>query len=136
MRCVFDPPEVFRAMEGEILSFDGAREMIEVRFPVMGQYRNPMGGMQGGVVVAAMDNTFGPLTVLLGTTSVTTHLNTTFIRPIGPGETHITITARVTARTRRSIHMTAEVVDSSGTLAVIGTASFRVVSSHGPGGAV
>lgn len=128
----FDPPEVFREMGGEILSFDEKRECIEVRFPVMKKYRNPMGAMQGGMVVAAMDNTYGPLTVLLGTTSVTTHMTTTFVKPVCPDETHITITAGVTARSRRQIHFTAEVRDSKGALVVSGTASFLVLEPHDP----
>ncbi len=132
MAFQFNPPEVFRDMGGEVLSFDDISETIEVRFPVMERYRNPMGAMQGGMVVAAMDNTYGPLTVLLGTTSVTTHMNTTFVKPVYPDETHIVITATVTARSRRQIHMTAEVRDSEKRLVVTGTASFLVMETHDP----
>ncbi|BCS96866.1 hypothetical protein DSLASN_24980 [Desulfoluna limicola] len=119
-------------MGGEVLSFDDVRETIEVRFPVMARYRNPMGAMQGGMIVAAMDNTYGPLTVLLGTTSVTTHMNTTFVKPVYPDEPHIVISATVTARSRRQIHMTAEVRDSKDRLVVTGTASFLVMETHDP----
>lgn len=132
MAVAFEPPEVFLDMEAEIVSFDEKEASIEVRFPVLKRYRNPMGVMQGGMVAAAMDNTYGPLTVLLGTTSVTTHLATTFVRPVGRHETHITVAARVTARSRRQIHMAAEVRDSRGAVAVIGTASFLVLEPQDP----
>ncbi|WP_300672969.1 PaaI family thioesterase [Desulfoluna sp.] len=132
MGFVFDPPEVFRDMGAEILLFDEEKESIEVRFPVQARYRNPMGVMQGGMVVAAMDNTYGPLTVLLGTTSVTTHINTTFVKPVARDEPYIIITARVTARSRRHLHLTGEVRDSRGTLVVSGTASFMVLETHDP----
>jgi len=128
----FDPPEVFREMGAKILGFDGEKGAIEVRFPVKKGYRNPMGAMQGGMIVAAMDNTFGPLTVLLGTTSVTTQLNTSFVKPVGRGETYITVAARVTARSRRQIHMAAEVRNAQGEIAVLGTASFLVLETRDP----
>lgn len=126
----FDPPEVFREMDAQIVTFDAEKETIEVRFPVKRGYRNPMGAMQGGMVVAAMDNTFGPLTVLLGTTSVTTQLNTSFVKPVGRGESHVTVVARVTARSRRQIHMAAEVRNAQGDVAALGTASFLVLETR------
>lgn len=58
------PPKIFKEMEGEFLEYiDG--QSLTVRFPVKEGYSNPFGFMQGAVIVAAIDNTLGPLSLLL-----------------------------------------------------------------------
>ena len=101
------PPKSFQEMKGEILEYEPGR--LTARFPVQTRYRNPFGFMQGGFVVAAVDNAIGLLSLLEAEPSVTTQLNTTYIRPIGPKVEAIVIEARVVAKTRGHLYMEAEV---------------------------
>ncbi|WP_442498072.1 hypothetical protein [Methylobacter sp. sgz302048] len=50
------PPKIFKAMQGEFLEYVEG-QLLTVRFPVKERYSNPFGCMQGGMIVAAMDNT-------------------------------------------------------------------------------
>ena len=55
------------------------------------------------MIVAAIDNTLGPLSFLVALPSVTTQLNTSYIRPVTAQVVHIIITGRVLERTRRPV---------------------------------
>ena len=111
------PPRIFEDMEGELVDYvDGVS--LTVRFPVKERYQNPYGFVQGGIVVAAVDNTIGPLSFLLAAPSVTSQLNATFIRPIGPDQTYITVKATVVEKTKKNIHLQADVINGSGKLCV------------------
>ncbi len=55
------PPPVFEIMQGEFLSYDLEQTILIVRFPVLENWLNPYGIMQGGMLAAAIDNTIGPL---------------------------------------------------------------------------
>ncbi|MBB3169329.1 PaaI family thioesterase [Simiduia aestuariiviva] len=103
------PPACFVTMGGEFLWFDAARRRLRVRFPVKPEFANPMGFMQGGLIVGAIDNTVGPLTFLVAPPSVTTQMNTSYIRPITPDLTHFEVEAVVTEQTRRLLFVDAVV---------------------------
>lgn len=120
------PPPVFRDMEGEFLEYREG-DSLTVKFPVKERYQNPMGVMQGGMILAAVDNVFGCLSYLISPESVTTHLNSTFLRPVTREEPFIYITASVLEKTRSQIHMEAKVVDSRERVLVFSTASFRIM---------
>ena len=77
------PPPVFLAMEGEFVDFDEVEGWLETRFSIKASYRNPYHTMQGGMIAAAIDNTLGPLSMLVASPNVTRtldiinrHLNT------------------------------------------------------------
>lgn len=65
------PPKVFTDMGGALIRYDDG-EALTARFPVRERYQNPMQYMQGGMIVAAIDNTLGPLSYLVAPPSVTT----------------------------------------------------------------
>jgi acyl-coenzyme A thioesterase PaaI-like protein len=103
------PPACFTTMGGEFLVFDAAAKRLRVRFPVRPEFANPMGYMQGGLIVGAIDNTVGPLTFLLAPPSVTTQMNTSYIRPITPDLSHFEVEAVLTEQTRRLLFVDAVV---------------------------
>jgi len=103
------PPACFMTMGGEFLHFDPEAKRLRVRFPVKPEFANPMGYMQGGLIVGAIDNTIGPLTFLVAQPSVTTQLNTSYIRPITPDLTHFEVEAVITEQTRRLVFIDAVV---------------------------
>lgn len=120
------PPKIFVEMEGEILEYVEGKS-LKVKFPVKEKYQNPLGAMQGGMITAAIDNTFGPLSYLVAPPSATTHLNTTFIRPVTSKDTHIYIEAVVDEITRSQVHMSAKVKNEKGALLVMSNTSFSIL---------
>ncbi len=76
------PPPVFTYMQGEFLEYDPERGVLTNRFPVLEKYLNPYGAMQGGMVAAAVDNTLGPLSMLVASPNVTRKLELKYSNPI------------------------------------------------------
>jgi uncharacterized protein (TIGR00369 family) len=110
------PPPVFVAMQGEFLSFEVEKGSLTTRFPVLEENLNPFGTMQGGMVAAAVDNTFGPLCMLLAPENVTRRLEVKYSRPITPDLEYITIRAKLLERKDRQLILSADVRDPSGRL--------------------
>lgn len=109
------PPNCSVFMKGEYLDYD-SRVMLKIAFPVLEEYLNPMNVMQGGLITAAFDNVFGPLSYLAARTPCTTlDLHTNYIRPINAGDTLI-VTARVISRGLSAMHLSAEAVNGKGKL--------------------
>jgi uncharacterized protein (TIGR00369 family) len=122
------PPRIFVEMGAEIIEFTPGESMI-VRFPVQEKYRNPLRVMQGGMIVAAVDCTMGPLSYISAPPSVTTQFNTSYIRPIQVDHTHYTVRAWITERTRRQLFMSAEVVTQDGKVAAISHATCMILEA-------
>ena len=120
------PPNIFLEMDGEITDYTPGQSLV-AKFPVKERYQNPFGFMQGGMVVAAVDNTIGPLSMLVAPPSVTAQLNTTYIRPIDADQDFITITATVVERTKRTLHLQADVRNGAGKLCVKCFASCSII---------
>ena len=121
------PPKIFLDMEGEILEMDLDARTIKAKFPVKPRYQNPMGYMQGGMITAAIDNTMGPLSFMVAPPSVTTQLNTSFIRPVKPDDEFIYVEAQVTELTRRQLFMTAQVKNAEDKVLTICHATFAIM---------
>ncbi len=110
------PPPVFREMGGEFLNFDSEYGILKTRFPVVEKFLNPYGSMQGGMVAAAVDNTFGPLGMLVAPPNVTRRLEMKYSRPIKMDQDFFTVEARFVDRQGRWLTMEAEVRDKAGQL--------------------
>ncbi len=103
------PPPIFVAMEGEFLELDLEAGSLTTRFPVLESYLNPYGTMQGGMVAATVDNTLGPLSVLVAPPNVTRHLEMTYSRPATLDMGYILVTARLLERQDRLLFFRADV---------------------------
>ncbi len=68
------PPPVFQTLRGEFLAVDLEAGLLSTRFPVLPEYLNPYGLLQGGIIAAAVDNTLGPLSMLVAPPNVTRRL--------------------------------------------------------------
>ena len=108
------PPPVFSAMQGEFVAFDLEAGTLTARFPVLAHYVNPYGTMQGGMIAAAVDNTLGPLSVLVAPPNVTRRLEMTYSRPVTPEMGHIFVTAQLLDRQDRWLSFKAEVRSPTG----------------------
>jgi uncharacterized protein (TIGR00369 family) len=109
------PPNCSVLMKGEYVGYE-SRSMLKIAFPVLEEYLNPMKTMQGGIITAAFDNVFGPLSYLAARTPCTTlDLHTNYIRSILAGDT-LTVTARVVSRGISAMHLSGEAVNAKGKL--------------------
>jgi acyl-coenzyme A thioesterase PaaI-like protein len=91
------PPKVFLDMKGEFIEFVQGEKLV-ARFPNMERYENPLGFMQGGIIVAAMDNTVSPLGYMLSPANITAGIEAIFKRPIKRMEPFIDVVATVVER--------------------------------------
>ncbi len=118
------PPRIFHTLGGHFTVFDEGSAFLAARFPVKPEYRNPMGFMQGGMIVAAIDNVMGPLCFLCGFGGLSTHINSTFLRPVPPGEEYIDVEARIVERTGTYAHLEGVARNGAGKTAVLCYATF------------
>ena len=109
------PPKIFIDMEGEFIQFVENIKLI-ARFPNMERYMNPFGFMQGGILVAAMDNTISPFSYASGPPSITKEITTEFKRPVKRVEKYIDVMATVVEKTSSCILLQAEVLNEKGKL--------------------
>lgn len=123
------PPNIFLDMDGEFVEYIEG-ESLTARFPFKERYENPFGYMQGGIIVAAIDNTVSPLSYLVSPPNVTTHINTTYIRPVKNTEKFIEVIASVVEKTANGIHFMAKVKSERGKLLATSTVSCSVIRSR------
>jgi len=110
------PPPVFNEMEGEFVALDLEEHTLSMRFPVLKRYLNPYRSMQGGMIAAAVDNTLGPLSMLVASSNVTRRLEMKYIRPVDLESSYITVVGKLVEQNTRDLIFSAEVQDSKGNL--------------------
>jgi len=110
------PPPVFLEMKGEFVGFDLEGRTLTTRFPILEKHLNPYRTMQGGMLAAAVDNTIGPLSLLVAPPSVTRHLEMKYSRPATPDTVYILIKGEFVERQKRQLKFRAEVCDPQGVL--------------------
>ncbi len=110
------PPPVFQFMEGEFIDFNPEQGWLKARFPIKEDYLNPYHMMQGGMIAAAIDNTLGPLSILIAPPNVTRTLELKYSAPISLDIGMIIIHAQLVERKERELGFTVEVRSEEGTL--------------------
>ena len=108
------PPPVFEVMQGEFLAYDPEQFVLDVKFPVLENWLNPYGIMQGGMVAAAIDNTIGPLSALIAPANVTRHMELKYSRAANPDTEYIYVMAQLVERNGRWLAFKAEAKDPQG----------------------
>lgn len=108
------PPPVFEAMQGEVLDYDPETETLINRFPVLDEQLNPYGNMQGGIIAAAIDNTIGPLSMIVSPPNFTRYMNLKYGRVVSPDLAYINVTATFIKKNKRQLFFEAVVKDSEG----------------------
>lgn len=108
------PPPVFVSMQAEVIAFDIEGASLTVRFPVLEKDLNPYHTMQGGMIAAAIDNTLGPLSMLVAPPNVTRHLEVTYSKPITLELKTFLVTARLMGQEERVLNFTADVTTEEG----------------------
>ncbi len=108
------PPPVFDAMQAEMVDFDIDKSTLTVRFPVLGEQLNPYGTMQGGIIAAAIDNTIGPLSLLISSPNFTRYMEIKYAKVITPDLGYIYVTATFIGNKKRQLFFDAVVKDGDG----------------------
>jgi acyl-coenzyme A thioesterase PaaI-like protein len=108
------PPPVFALMKGEFVELDLDAGTLSAQFPVLGSYLNPYGSMQGGMIAAAVDNTLGPLSVLVAPPNVTRQLEVKYSRPVTLEMGYIVVDAELLERRDRWLYFRATVRSQEG----------------------
>lgn len=122
------PPNCFVSMQAKFVEYE-SRRSLAVTFPVLEESLNPLRTMQGGFIVAAFDNVFGPLSYLAARVPcVTLNLNTQFIRPIALQD-HLTVRATVVSRNAQVLQMTAEAFNSRNKLIATASATATIAGT-------
>lgn len=110
------PPPVYTSMKGEMVDFDLEQGTLTNRFPVLKEYLNPYGTLQGGIIATLLDDTIGPLSLLVAPANVTRTLEVKFRRPVTPDLGAVTVTARFTGQKERQLFFEAELKSSDHTI--------------------
>jgi uncharacterized protein (TIGR00369 family) len=128
LRDVFPVPARSSVSLGfELLELDAKAMTTRVRFDGRADFTNPAGYIQGGYLVAMMDDAIGMLaTVKAGTAKFpsTVDLHTHFLRPVRVGV--IEVAARLRNIGRAMIFAEAELFDARGKEAARATASLTL----------
>ena len=103
------PPPSFEMMKGEIIDFDIEKGLFKNRFPIMGEYLNPYGNMQGGLISAAIDNTIGPLSMLIAPPNFTRVMEVKYGKIVTPELAYIVVTATFIEQKKRQLFFQATV---------------------------
>lgn len=129
-RKITVPPPIFVAMNAEIISYTKGKS-ITVSFPVTEDQTNPMGMMQGGVIAAAFDNAFGPLSYLVAKRPTTTiDMNIQYIRGVAVGQ-KVIVKATIEAKGFSTIHMVGEMRTEKDKLLATATTNLLILKIPG-----
>lgn len=113
-----------------VLGFDKEKGTIRLSFMATDAFLNPAGAVQGGILVAMLDDTMGPaLWVMNGeeTYSVTIDLSVSFLAAAKPGLLYGE--GRVVQRGKTIAFLEAQLSDPDGRIVARSTASARVVKA-------
>ncbi|MGD0704402.1 MAG: PaaI family thioesterase [Trebonia sp.] len=111
----------------ELVAVDPDAGTIEVAFAASERFLNPVGVIQGGFVAAMLDDTLGPALVATlgpGQFAPTTDLHVQFLRPARPGR--LTGRGRVVRRGRDVAFLAGELVDESGEIVAVASATAQI----------
>ena len=105
------PPPSFEIMQGAIMAFSEEEKSIVVRMPVLESWLNPYNTMQGGIILGAIDNAVGPLSMLLSPKNVTRDIESKLLKPITMQTEFIYVTATLFEHKKRRLIFDAVVQD-------------------------
>jgi acyl-coenzyme A thioesterase PaaI-like protein len=109
------PPNSSKTLRSEFLDYQTRKQLL-TSFYIDRMFCNPQGTVQGGIIGACFDDTFGPLGVATARGPILTiDLHLQFIRPIPVEETFYILT-RVISVSKTTIYMQADAYNQKGKL--------------------
>ncbi len=97
------PPPSFEIMKCKIIEFDNQKKFIVVKIPILESWLNPYGTMQGGLIIGAIDNAVGPLSLLIAPKNLTRNIESKLIKPIMMDIEYIFVTATLSEHKKRRL---------------------------------
>lgn len=128
------PPPTAKLLGWRLISVDPQAGEIEIGFEGKPEFLNPAGVIQGGILSAMLDDTMGPLIVVMSDGrqfGATIDLHTHFLRAVRPGP--ITVKARLIQLGKRIAFVEGQLFDSDGKLAARATTSASLMDFVIPG---
>ncbi len=108
------PPPIFTIMECEVIAYDEVEKSLTVKMPVLKQWLNPYGTMQGSMIDTAIDNAVGPLSMLVASANMTRTIETKLLKAVGLDVGYIYVTAHLMEQKKRRLTFVARVTDVEG----------------------
>lgn len=109
------PPNSFNVLKGTFLDYKSRSELL-TRFWVEKKFSNPQGTVQGGIIAACFDDTFGPLGVVTAQKPIVTiDMNIQYIRPVKLEE-FIYIKTKVISFSKTTLFLRADAFNQKGKL--------------------
>ena len=118
------PPPSFTVMQCEVIAYDKEKKSLITKLPVLEQWSNPYGTMQGGMIDAAIDNAAGPLSLLIAPANMTRSIETKLIKAITMDIEYIYVKAELIEEKKRRLTFIVNVEDAEGVV----YASSRIVN--------
>jgi acyl-coenzyme A thioesterase PaaI-like protein len=110
------PPPSQQELQIEYLEIIPGKK-IKGKFPFQQRFTNPIGTYQGGFLIAAMDDHFGPLSYSTAERPCTTlSLSSTFLKPFVAKMGHAIVEVEVLSKTKSFIFMRGTVTSIEGEL--------------------
>ena len=105
------------------------KKSLTVEFIVQEKHTNPLGLLQGGILCAYFDDTFGPLSyAILGKPMLTLDMNIQFIRGVKANE-KVKIKAEIQSRGIQVMYLKAEAVNQKNKTIAVATTTVLVMNS-------
>ena len=108
------PPPSFTVMQCEIIEYNEKHKLLVTKLPVLEQWSNPYGTMQGGMIDAAIDNAVGPLSMLIAPPNMTRTIETKLIKAISMDLEYIYVKAQLVEEKKRRLTFEVSVEDVEG----------------------
>lgn len=121
------PPPVFTELGGEFVEFDLERAYLVARFPIEARFLNPYGVLQGGMIAAAIDNTLGPLSMLIAPPNLTRRMEIKYSRPAELKDGYLIVNAQLEKREGRRLFFKADARTPTGELLVRASAMHWII---------
>ena len=106
------PPPSFEVMQCEIIAFDEEEKLLITKLPLLAEWQNPYGTMQGGMIDGAIDNAVGPLSMLIAPVNMTRTIETKLIKAITMDVEFIYVKAKLAEQKKRRLTFEVEVQDN------------------------
>lgn len=124
------PPPSSLALGTYYTAIDPGKSLT-ARFRFNQQFTNPVKMFQGGMICAAFDEVFGPLTYMVsGRPATTLEMSTTYVRPFTEKDDAITIHAELVSQSKSLIFLRGEAKTEAGKLVASATTHSLVMSDE------
>ncbi|WP_457747865.1 PaaI family thioesterase [Sulfurimonas sp.] len=115
------PAPSFEIMKCEIVEFNEVNKSICVKIPMQEIWLNPYGTMQGGLIMGAIDNAVGPLSLVVASRNMTRDIRSKLLKPIVMEMEYIYVFAKLSEHKKRRLIFESNITNKEGDLLATAT---------------